>query len=132
VARKHTSRKSSQSGLSKPLLLVSVAAVLLGLGLLIFRYQPSPTIEAPSGIALGKLPAGVSSGDLSLLVITLDTTRADRIGIYGYPEIDTPNLDRLGREGVVFEQAESVAPLTLPARGRLPGGSPGMSCPVVP
>ncbi len=56
---------------------------------------------------------------MNVLFITLDTTRADRIGAYGYTDIQTPNLDRLAREGVLFEQAASAAPLTLPAHSSL-------------
>jgi len=45
----------------------------------------------------------------SVLLITLDTTRADRLGVYGYDTPTSPNLDALGRAGVVFEQAISTA-----------------------
>jgi len=51
----------------------------------------------------------------NVILITMDTTRADHLGCYGYPNIRTPNLDALARRGVVFEQAASVAPFTLPA-----------------
>ena len=51
---------------------------------------------------------------LNLLLITLDTTRADALGAYGGRAV-TPSLDDLAAEGVVFEQASTVAPLTLPA-----------------
>jgi arylsulfatase A-like enzyme/Flp pilus assembly protein TadD len=50
-----------------------------------------------------------------LLFITLDTTRADRLGCYGYSEAATPTLDRLAAAGVRFDRAYSPAPLTLPA-----------------
>ncbi|MDD8013884.1 MAG: sulfatase-like hydrolase/transferase, partial [Acidobacteriota bacterium] len=52
-------------------------------------------------------------GKSNLLLITLDTTRADRIGAYGDARAATPNLDRLAREGVRFDQAHTSAPLTL-------------------
>ena len=68
-----------------------------------------------NGEPLGRLPAGIRSSDLNLLLVTLDTTRADRIHVYGFDDVETPNLDRLAREGVLFEQAVSPAPLTLPA-----------------
>jgi arylsulfatase A-like enzyme/Tfp pilus assembly protein PilF len=55
----------------------------------------------------------------NVLLITLDTTRADRIGAYGYAEIETPNLDRLAAAGDRFEQASSSIPLTLPAHSSL-------------
>ena len=48
-------------------------------------------------------------------MITLDTTRWDRLGAYGDRAAMTPNLDRLAQEGVLFEQAIAPAPLTLPA-----------------
>jgi len=62
---------------------------------------------------------------LNLLVITLDTVRADHIGAYGYRLAQTPNLDRLAHEGVMFEQAVTAVPLTLPSHcslftGRFP------------
>jgi choline-sulfatase len=56
---------------------------------------------------------------LNLLIITLDTTRADRIGAYGYAQAETPTLDRLAREGVLFEQASTSAPITLPAHSTI-------------
>ena len=52
---------------------------------------------------------------LGVLLITLDTTRADRLSPYGFMDVSMPHLERLAREGVVFDQAMSVAPLTLPA-----------------
>ncbi|MCK4765900.1 MAG: tetratricopeptide repeat protein [Candidatus Aminicenantes bacterium] len=51
----------------------------------------------------------------NILVITLDTTRADKIGIYGCEDVKTPHLDALAKQGVRFENAYSPAPLTLPA-----------------
>ena len=57
--------------------------------------------------------------DLNVVIITLDTTRADRIGAYGDRHAMTPNLDRLAQEGVLFEQAVTAAPLTLPAHSTM-------------
>jgi choline-sulfatase len=55
----------------------------------------------------------------SVLIVTLDTTRADRLSPYGFMDARMPHLERLAREGVLFEQAYSVAPLTLPAHTSL-------------
>jgi arylsulfatase A-like enzyme len=55
------------------------------------------------------------SRNLNVLLITLDTTRADRLGCYGYDKAMTPNLDGLAASGVRFEQSYSPVPLTLPA-----------------
>jgi uncharacterized protein (TIGR02996 family) len=51
----------------------------------------------------------------NVLLITLDTTRADHIGAYGDRLARTPNIDRVASSGVVFERAITTAPLTLPA-----------------
>jgi arylsulfatase A-like enzyme/Flp pilus assembly protein TadD len=58
----------------------------------------------------------------NLLLVTLDTVRADRLGAYGYAAAETPWLDRLAREGVRFEQASAPVPLTLPSHASLLSG----------
>ncbi len=71
-------------------------------------------------VALGA--SGVRTGappPLHVLVITLDTTRADRLSPYGFADVSLPHLERLAAEGVVFDRASSVAPLTLPAHTSL-------------
>jgi len=61
----------------------------------------------------------------NLLLITLDTMRADVLGAYGGPKDVTPSLDGLAAQGVTFEDVESAAPLTLPAHEAiLTGGFP--------
>ncbi|MSR62630.1 MAG: hypothetical protein EXS08_09330 [Planctomycetes bacterium] len=69
-------------------------------------------------LAAGSASCG-GSPPTSVLLITLDTTRADALGAYGRVPSVTPNLDRLAQEGVVFEQAYTVAPLTLPAHASM-------------
>jgi len=58
----------------------------------------------------------------NLLLITLDTTRADRIGAFGDSRAQTLHLDRLTRAGVRFDQAHTSVPLTLPAHTTLMTG----------
>src|SRR6202162_4316997 len=48
----------------------------------------------------------------NIVFVTVDTTRADRMGFLGSKRGVTPNLDVLARQGVVFERAYSQAPLT--------------------
>jgi arylsulfatase A-like enzyme/Flp pilus assembly protein TadD len=55
----------------------------------------------------------------NVLLVTLDTTRADRLGAYGYEPASTPTLDGLAAAGVLFEQAYSPAPQTLPAHATM-------------
>jgi choline-sulfatase len=50
--------------------------------------------------------------NLNLLLIVIDTLRADRLGTYGYSRPTSPELDRLARDGVVFENAWAHAPST--------------------
>lgn len=69
------------------------AALVLGLGLLAGAQPPRP----------------------SLVLITLDTVRADHLGSYGDRAAATPALDRLAREGVRFADATTHAPITGPA-----------------
>lgn len=64
-------------------------------------------------------PADARPPVRNLVIVTLDTTRADRLSAYGYMSAVQPNLDRLAREGVVFDHAVTVAPMTLPAHASL-------------
>ena len=58
----------------------------------------------------------------NVLLITLDTTRADRLGCYGYAPALTPTLDALAAQGVLFERAYTPAPLTLPSHASMMTG----------
>ena len=97
----------------------TAAAVLVILGGAAVWLLPARTTRTGAGVDLGTLPRGLSRDRLNVVVVTLDTTRADRIGAYGARDVETPALDRLAREGVLFEQAVSVAPLTLPAHSSI-------------
>jgi len=62
---------------------------------------------------------GVDRGPLNVVVVTLDTTRVDRLTPYGYMDASMPGLERLAREGAVFQRAYTIVPLTLPAHTSL-------------
>src|SRR3970282_551131 len=51
----------------------------------------------------------------NILLITIDTLRADHLSCYGYSRLTSPHLDRLAKEGVRFQNAYSPIPLTGPA-----------------
>jgi arylsulfatase A-like enzyme len=51
----------------------------------------------------------------NVLLISIDTLRADHVGCYGYPRNTTPNIDAFRRDAVLFEQAIAHAPSTLPS-----------------
>ncbi|HSP13628.1 MAG TPA: sulfatase-like hydrolase/transferase [Thermoanaerobaculia bacterium] len=50
-----------------------------------------------------------------VVLISIDTLRADHLPLYGYRAVETPAIDELGRDGVVFDQAWSHCPMTLPS-----------------
>jgi Tfp pilus assembly protein PilF len=54
-----------------------------------------------------------------IVVVSVDTLRADHLPAYGYKALDTPNLDALRRDAVLFENAYSHVPLTLPSHTTL-------------
>ena len=75
-----------------------------------------------NGVLLLALAACGCSGvseNRSLVLVTLDTTRADRIGAFGGTAVPTPNLDRLAREGTIALGATSQVPLTLPSHASI-------------
>jgi arylsulfatase A-like enzyme len=78
---------------------LAACAVLLGAGCT--RREPAPA---------------------NLLIVTIDTLRRDHVGFLGADPSPTPALDALAREAVVFEDAYSVAPITLPAHTSLLSG----------
>jgi arylsulfatase A-like enzyme len=81
--------------------------------------EPGSDGVAPEAAAPG------SDGPLSVVLITLDTTRADALSLYGNERQTTPEIDRFAERGAVFEQAYTAQPSTLPSHatimtGRLP------------
>jgi arylsulfatase A-like enzyme len=68
--------------------------------------------------ALADLPP-TAPGAPNVLLIVLDTLRADHLSPYGYKRDTTPNLARLAAQGVRFERARSTAPWTLPSHASL-------------
>jgi hypothetical protein len=120
------SPRPSRTRRPSPLVIGSIAvAIAIVAGVWYFAGRAGRTATAASGLTIGRLPAGVSQDALNVIVITLDTTRWDRLGAYGDRSAETPNLDRLAAEGVLFEQAITSVPLTLPAHstiftGKLP------------
>lgn len=54
-----------------------------------------------------------------VLLVTVDTIRADRLGCYGYDRGTTPVIDRLAREGLLFREAVTTVPLTTPSHATI-------------
>jgi len=78
--------------------------------------------EKISGPSIGPLSRDLDLTGANVLLITLDTTRADRIGSYGYGAAETPRLDALASEGVLFEHAVTPTAFTLPSHSSIMTG----------
>jgi arylsulfatase A-like enzyme/Tfp pilus assembly protein PilF len=83
-------------------------------------------LAAIAAVSLLGLPVKAQRALPNVLLVTIDTLRADRVGAYGYAQARTPVLDRLAKDGVRFADATTHAPLTYPAHvaivtGRYPG-----------
>ena len=62
-------------------------------------------------------------GKTPVVLITIDTLRADRLPEYGYTKAKTPNISALARDGVVFNEAYVQAPITLPSHASILTGT---------
>lgn len=99
-------------GRRPPRLWVFVAMAALGAGALVALWRARPGGIGP-----------FRKGPRNLLLVSLDTLRADRLGCYGYPGAQTPRLDSLAAGGLRFANATTVVPLTLPAHTSLLTGT---------
>lgn len=85
-----------------------------------FLFLLAAALFAPLFAAATPPQAG---GPPNIVLITLDTTRADHLGSYGYKLIETPHLDALASAGVRFASAFTPVPITLPAHSVLLTGT---------
>ncbi len=76
---------------------------------------------AAACVALTLLAACGSDGPApaTIIVVTLDTTRADRLGAYGYDGAHTPHIDALAQRGVTYDRAYAPTPITLPSHASM-------------
>ncbi len=80
---------------------------------------PSSGSDASSAASAGKATATATRRQPNVLLITVDTLRADKVGAYGYAMADTPNLDRLASEGTRFSRVLTQIPQTNPSHAAL-------------
>jgi arylsulfatase A-like enzyme/Tfp pilus assembly protein PilF len=93
-----------------------LAALALVFAAAWWRSRPPRTEAEARARLLRRTPA--PSG-LNAVVVTLDTLRADRLGCYGFRSVETPSIDAVAAQGVVFEQATATAPMTLPSHASI-------------
>ena len=86
---------------------------------ILFLAALGTTLAALGGWRYARASAPVSG---PIIVLSIDTLRADHLPAYGYKKVKTPAIDALAADGVVFERAYSHAPQTLPAHASLLSG----------
>jgi|CXWL01.1.fsa_nt_gi arylsulfatase A-like enzyme/Tfp pilus assembly protein PilF len=96
-----------------PAAALAAAALLFG-GCDRTAMESNAQVEAPPGTAVGRLEAGTD-----VVLITIDTLRADSVGFAGKSEVATPVMDRLARAGRVFTAAHAHNVVTLPSHTNL-------------
>jgi arylsulfatase A-like enzyme/Flp pilus assembly protein TadD len=84
------------------------------IGLLILASQFACVTQQPEDASAAKIP-----DKPNIILITVDTLRADRLSCYGYGEITTQHIDEFAEDAVLFDQAISPAPLTLPSHASI-------------
>lgn len=95
-----------------------VLLVVVGLGVLVFAMFGRSNGSYREGWQLDVSPTPGSN----VVLVTIDTTRADHLGCYGGAKDVTPFLNDLATQGVVLEQAQAVAPITLPSHASMLSG----------
>lgn len=96
---------------------IGVLAAILILFFTLTRFLPTKEDRYISELEELMKPLDVS--ELNILFFTLDTTRADHLGCYGYHRAETPNIDRLAETGIMFKNATCQIPLTLPSHSSI-------------
>jgi len=105
--------------LPKPLFFVVIAVLAAVLILFFILTRFLPTKEDRYISELEELMRPLDVSELNILFFTLDTTRADHLGCYGYDRAETPNIDRLAETGMLFKNATCQVPLTLPSHSSM-------------
>ncbi|MBW2276981.1 MAG: sulfatase [Deltaproteobacteria bacterium] len=107
----------------KFMLVLAVAATLAGVGALVYLgVRPGPERLSPD-TDLAELFADYGCPDCNVLLISIDTLRADHLPCQGYPKDTAPNICAFGEQGLLFRNAVSGAPSTVPALIAMLSGS---------
>src|SRR5436190_21459766 len=86
------------------------------------RASCLPLVLAFGAVAGCRAHAERPAGPTPIVLVSLDTLRADRVGTYGYTGGSTPNLDAFAKESVVFDLAYSQSSQTLLSHGSVFSG----------
>ena len=92
---------------------MGVIFLLLLVGVALYSIMGSPSQEHVFN------PSERTDDNPNIILITMDTTRADHLSCYGYHKKTTPNLDALAEESVIFTNAYATSPWTLPSHASI-------------
>ena len=106
-------RKSRLAAILLPYLLISSMTLLVSCASGEDKGGPSPVAKETPAAAR---PKGEGP---NVVLVTIDTLRADHLGSYGHPKIRTPNLDALARQGARFEMAMAQFSQTNPSHASI-------------
>jgi choline-sulfatase len=142
--------QASTRGTKRPLrqwiVIGVIAAGIVGAAVMVLRHAPSEVASERSASGPTRAPEATApssrlesqqltserwrqlAGDLELdrlnvILVTIDTLRADHLSCYGSQTVATPNIDRLAAEGVRFANAATTVPFTLPAHSSIMTGT---------
>ncbi|MDH5671988.1 MAG: sulfatase-like hydrolase/transferase [Myxococcales bacterium] len=104
--------------------LLGLLLIAAGAAVALLSLQPDGPAAAPGG---GRATAGTTGPAApharpNVVLISIDTCRADHLGCYGFDRPTSPNIDALAAQAVRFERAISTAPTTLPAHASMMTG----------
>ena len=68
-------------------------------------------------------PGSAAKGPVNIVLVSIDTCRADHLSCYGYQRKTTPNIDAVAKEGILFENVITPIPNTLPAHSSMLTGT---------
>ena len=106
-------RGALRSARRKPATLAAIGGGVLAVAGALLWFSFGRTGDWPAAMTHG------SAAGYNVLIVTLDTTRADRLGCYGYDAAKTPEIDALAKQGIRFDDAVTVSPVTLPSHASI-------------
>ncbi len=100
--------------------LLGILLVVVAIVWAVIRFGAAPPTAADRW---AEILGERSVASVNVVLVTIDTLRADRLSCYGSDSVSTPAIDRLATEGVRFSNAASTVPFTLPAHSSIMTGT---------
>jgi len=118
ILQRYAPRRTRQAGYV--LLAVMVCAFITISFIGPFSFENTPEAGASAASEMGAVADSEKlKAKPNILWIVMDSVRADHFSCYGYHRNTTPNIDRVASEGILFENAVSAAPWTLPSHASM-------------